>query len=68
MTTTTHRIDAAEAAVPGLPRGGSGESFAVLNPATGLPLIRFSLATGVARPFATWSRTTPMERSQLLHA
>ena len=45
--TTTHRADAAEATVPGLPRGGSGESFAVLDPATGRPLARLPLATAV---------------------
>ena len=77
MTTTTHRADPAEAGVPGLPRGGSGESFAVLDPATGRPLVRFPLATAVdvdaavttaRQAFATWSRTTPKERSRLLHA
>ena len=47
MTTTTHRADPAEAGVPGLPRGGSGESFAVLDPATDRPLARFPLATAV---------------------
>ena len=58
------------------PRDGSGESFAVLDPATGRPLTRFRLATAAdvdaavtaaRQALATWSRTTPMERSQLLH-
>ncbi|MEO5831909.1 MAG: aminobutyraldehyde dehydrogenase [Nakamurella sp.] len=60
------------AAVP-----GSGESFAVLDPATGRPITEFALAgaaevdTAVAaarRAFPGWSRATPGERSSSVHA
>ncbi|SDR97403.1 betaine-aldehyde dehydrogenase [Friedmanniella luteola] len=63
--------------VAGVPRGGSGEDFAVLDPATGRTLVRYPLATAAdvdaavgraAAAFGAWSRTTPGERSDLLHA
>ncbi len=63
--------------VAGLPHGGSGEQFEVLDPATGQVLTRYPLATAVdvdaaitraQRAYQSWSRTTPGERSDLLHA
>jgi betaine-aldehyde dehydrogenase len=63
--------------VPGLPQGGSGEGFDVLDPATGGPLATYRLHTAAdvgtavgraADAFPAWSRTTPGERSDLLHA
>lgn len=63
--------------VAGVPTGGSGEEFAVLDPATGRALVRYPLATAAdvdaavgraAAAFPVWSRTTPGERSDLLHA
>ena len=62
--------------VDGVPAGGSGELFDVLDPATGKVLTQYELATAVdvdaavarARTaFASWSRTTPAQRSALLH-
>ncbi|GGM16458.1 aminobutyraldehyde dehydrogenase [Nakamurella endophytica] len=63
--------------VAGTPSGGSGEPFTVLDPCTGRPLTRYATATAAdvdaavhrARAaFGSWSRTTPAERSTLLHA
>jgi betaine-aldehyde dehydrogenase len=63
--------------VPGQPLGGRGEAFDVLDPATGRPLATYRLHTAAdvgeavgraADAFPAWSRTTPGERSDLLHA
>jgi betaine-aldehyde dehydrogenase len=63
--------------VTGVPTGGSGELFEVLDPATGRPVAEYPLHTAAdvdtavgaaAEAFRTWSRTTPGERSDLLHA
>ncbi|WP_354530669.1 gamma-aminobutyraldehyde dehydrogenase [Nakamurella sp. UYEF19] len=54
---------------------GSGESFPVLNPATGREVTRYALGTAAdvekavaaaRQAFGSWSRTTPAERSSLL--
>ncbi|MTD15545.1 aldehyde dehydrogenase family protein [Nakamurella sp. YIM 132087] len=61
--------------VTGLPVGGSGERFEILDPTTGGVVADYPLATAadvdaaVARSkaaFRSWSRTTPAERSELL--
>jgi betaine-aldehyde dehydrogenase len=73
MTTTWSDPDT----VRGVPAGGSGEEFPVLDPATGRALTHYRLATAAdvdtavadaRRAFADWSRTTPGERSALLGA
>jgi aminobutyraldehyde dehydrogenase len=54
---------------------GDGESLPVLNPATGKPIVSVAEAStgqvdaavvAAAKAFATWGRTTPMERAGLL--
>ena len=61
----------------GIPTGGSGEEFHILDPSTGRAIASYPLATaadvdvavGRARAaFQTWSRTTPGERATLLIA
>ena len=56
---------------------GSGAEFSVLDPATGQPIVDFALAgraevdTAVAAAraaFPDWSRSTPGERSTVIHA
>jgi betaine-aldehyde dehydrogenase len=63
--------------VPGIPSGGSGERFDVLDPSTGQVIAGYPLHTAedvdaavtrAAEAFRGWSRTTPAERSDLLHA
>src|SRR6478752_3385981 len=72
MTTTQGgtAIDAAR------PQGGSGATFPVLDPATGATLTSYPLATAsdvdlavrrARAAFAEWSRSTPGERSEILH-
>ena len=55
---------------------GSGPEFSVLDPATGQPIVDFTLAgpadvdTAVAAAraaFPDWSRSTPGERSTVMH-
>ncbi len=62
--------------ISGVPSDGSGESFDVLDPATGKAIASYGLATAAdvdsavltaRKAFEEWSRTTPAERSTLLH-
>ena len=61
----------------GLPIGGSGDPFQVIDPARGGGIAEYSLATapdvdravaGAKQAFEEWSRTTPGERATLLIA
>ena len=61
----------------GLPVGGSGDTFRVLDPSTGNAIAEYPLATAgdvdgsvsaAKQAFRQWSRTTPAERATLLIA
>ncbi len=76
MTSDVLDARAALSVIGGDAVDGSGEPFDILDPATGTALRSFRLATavdvgravGAARAaFPAWSRTTPGERSTLLH-
>ena len=73
---TTSALRQAQGTVSGVPSDGSGESFDILDPATGKAIASYGLATAAdvdsavlsaRKAFEEWSRTTPAERSTLLH-
>ena len=68
MTTNQLAHPPEASTVPGVPRGGSGESFAVLDPATGRPLAEFPLATAVDVDAAVSRRPPGLRRLVADHA
>ncbi len=78
MTRTPSRVDVGPVnVIDGVARDGEGDSFAVLDPATGRPVSTYALAgraevddavAAARRAFPGWSRATPGERATAVHA